>query len=274
MCPQPNLKRERGEMQLEVFKKIADEIAGESPSSNLWLALMGEALLVGDKLVEMIRYAKQKGIQNIHLNTNARFMNKEMSEKLIASGVDEIIIGLDAFTAKTYDRIRVGGNFDETVKNIEYLLEMKRKKHLAKPAVILQFIVMDENEHEEEQFKRYWLRKGAVVKIRPKLGWGAGVEARNLSLPETERTFPCPWLNRTVSIHWSGKFAQCDADFEGVYSPGDVTTQTIKEVWTGELASRRARHWKGDFSHDLCKHCKDWQAGRSEFYHPEEKERV
>lgn len=269
MCPQPTLMRERGEMQLEVFQKIADEIARESPSSNLWLALMGEALLVGDKLVEMIHYAKTKGIRNVHLNTNARFMAPEMSEKLITSGVDEIIVGLDAFTSETYDRVRVGGDFAETVRNIEYLLAVKQERELAKPVVILQFIVMEENEHEEEQFKSYWLSRGAVVKIRPKLGWGAGVEAKNLNLPESARDFPCPWLNRTVSIHWSGRFAQCDADFEGNYSPGDIRTQSIREIWMGELAKRRKRHWEGDFTHDLCKNCRDWQAGRSEFFYPE-----
>ena len=270
MCPQPALKRQRGEMPLEVYRKIIDEVAKESPSSNLWLALMGESLLVGHKLAEMIAYAKQKGIQKVHLNTNARFMDGKMAEKLIASGVDEIIVGLDAFTKETYDRVRVGGDFNETVKNIEHLLKIKKERRLEKPVVIMQLIVMEENEREEEQFKRYWLGKGAVVKIRPKLGWGAGVEAKNLNLPESERNFPCPWLNRTVSIHWSGRLAQCDADYEGSYSPGDIKTQTIRDIWEGELAARRDRHWKGDFTHDLCKNCKDWQAGRSEFYYPQE----
>jgi radical SAM protein with 4Fe4S-binding SPASM domain len=270
MCPQPTLKRQRGEMTFDIFKKIADEIAKESPSSRLWLALMGESLMLGDKIVAMIAYAKKQGVQKVILNTNARYLDAQMSDKLISSGLDEIIVGLDAFTSATYDKIRVGGDFQETVKNIEHLLSTKKEKNLSRPSVILQFIVMDENEHEVEQFKHYWLAKGATVKIRPKLGWGTGVEAKNLNLPDSERDFPCPWLNRTVSIHWSGKLAQCDADFEGNYSPGNVTTQSIKEIWEGELAGRRERHWRGDFTHDLCSKCKDWQAGRSEFFYPDE----
>lgn len=81
--------------------------------------------------------------------------------------------------------------------------------------MIIQFIVMEEIEHEVEAFQRHWLSKNAVVKVRPNLAWGTGVTAANLNLPESERTFPCPWLTRTVSIHWTGKLAQCDADFEG-----------------------------------------------------------
>ncbi len=127
---------------------------------------------------------------------------------------------------------------------------------------------MDENEKELEDFKKYWLENGVIVKIRPKLGWGTGVNADNLNLPDSERDFPCPWLTRTVSIHWNGKFAQCDADYEGIYSPGNLSTTSIKKIWRGELANRREKHWNLDFSHELCVKCKDWQAGRSQFYYP------
>jgi len=270
MCPQPNLKRERGAMDFKVFSKIIDEIALENPATDVWLALMGEPLIMGDKFIEMVRYAKGRGIKNVHLNTNACLLSNHLASGLIAAGVDEIIVGLDAFTEQTYKRVRVGGDFLQTVANIEFLLDRRQALGSLTPKVILQFIVMEENEHEAEAFQRHWLSKNAIVKIRPKLGWGTGVQADNLNLPDSERTFPCSWLTRTVSIHWTGRFAQCDADFEGGYSPGDIRTQTIKEIWNGELARRRERHWAGDFGHDLCKNCHDWQAGRSAFYYPEQ----
>ncbi len=273
MCPQPDLKRARGEMSLQVYKRIVDEMAIESPSSRLWLALMGETLLMGDRLIRFIRYAKGQGLQQVNLNTNACLLDQKMAWKLIESGVDEIIVGLDAHTAPTYRRIRVNGDFEQTVKNVEYLLAVKREHGLHKPIVIAQFIEMDENAGEADDFKSYWLERGAVVKIRPRLGWGTGVAAENLKARALERDFPCPWLNRTVSIHWSGKFAQCDADFEGRYSPGGIPEQSIREVWTGELAGRRARHQAGDFDHELCRDCHDWAAGRSEFYYPPDAER-
>jgi len=165
----------------------------------------------------------------------------------------------------------VGGNFSQTVKNLELFLTKRQERNANSPKLIVQFIVMDENEHEADAFRAHWLQRNAIVKIRPKLGWGIGVKAENLNLDNSERTFPCSWLTRTVSIHWNGRFGQCDADFEGQYSPGDIRTQTIKEIWNGELARRREKHWSGDFSHDLCKNCRDWQAGRSAFFYPESK---
>ena len=187
---------------------------------------------------------------------------------MLSVGLSRIIISLDAYSKETYDRIRVGGDFDETVKNIENLLEIKKDMRLSKPAIIVQFIIMDENEKEVNAFKDYWLKKEAIVKVRLKLGWGNAVTTEDLDA-NIDRNFACPWLLRTVSIHWSGKFAQCDADYESEYSPGDINYQTIKEVWTGELKKRRMKHSALDFSHPLCSQCKDWSVGRSTFYYPD-----
>jgi hypothetical protein len=130
---------------------------------------------------------------------------------------------------------------------------------------VTQFIVMDENEHEADDFKTKWLDRGAVVKMRLKLGWGLGVATTDIRRDDVER-FPCPWLLRTMSIQWNGKVNQCDGDYEGRYSPGDLGSQSLYHIWKGELASRRERHWAGDFSHDLCRDCYDWSGGRAQLY--------
>ena len=270
MCPQSFLTRPRGNMSMETFRKIADEVSLHK-KTKLWLAIMGEPLMRGDDLISFIKYAKQKGIGNVSLNTNAMLMTSEMSIKLIESGLDTILIGIDAYKKDTYNKIRIGGDFDKVVFNVLELLEHKvefEPEHKLK--VIVQYIVMEENEKEVKQFKQYWLSRGAIVKIRPKLGWGAQIQADNLNLREKDRTYPCPWLTRTVSIRWDGNFNQCDADWDGQYSPGNIYGQSIKDIWDGELSLRRQKHWDGDFRHELCSKCKDWQVSRSRFYYPKE----
>jgi radical SAM protein with 4Fe4S-binding SPASM domain len=274
MCPYPNLKRAQGNMELSTFKKIIDETARENPSARVWLAIMGEPLLRGETVVEFIRYAKDKGIREVCLNTNAVLLTKVIAEKLLESGLDKIIVSIDAASKEIYDKIRIGGDFNLVRSNIEQFLEIKREKHNTHLELIAQFIVMDENEHEVELFKKYWLERGAIVKIRPKLGWGNAVKSSILDSTEQEtERFPCAWLTRTVSIHWDGSFSQCDADHEGHYSPGHLNTDTIKQVWERVLSERRARHWKGDFDFEPCNTCKDWLAGRSYFYYPEKMEK-
>jgi len=271
MCPYPTLKRSQGNMKFDIFKKIVDEVAHESPKSRIWLAIMGEPLYLKDKLSRYIQYAKEAGVETINLNTNAVLLTKKLSKELINSGVDKIIISIDADTESVYDQIRVGGDLNKVKENVQHLLEQIKESKSKKPEVITQFIVMEENEHEMDNFKEYWLERGAVVKIRPKLGWCYSVDSSILEQTEkVETRFPCSWITRTVSIHWDGKFSQCDADYEGIYSPGDINNQTIKEIWTNELQKRRDRHWNNDYNFEPCNNCSDWLAGRSSFYYPTE----
>jgi radical SAM protein with 4Fe4S-binding SPASM domain len=269
MCPYPFLKRPKGEMDFEVFAKIVDEVAQESPTSRLWVAILGEPLL-GKNLVPMLRYAKNKGIKHINLNTNATFLTPKITYKLLDCGIENLLVSLDATTKETYDQIRVKGDFPTVVRNVENFLAEKQRLGLKLPNVIAQFIIMDQNEKEIEDFKSHWLSRGAVVKLRLKMGWGTAVTAEDLQVAAVKRDFPCAWLLRSVSIHWDGQFAQCDADYEATNSPGNIKTQPIKEIWDHELATRRKRTLALDFSNPPCDTCLDWSVGRAEFFYPEE----
>jgi len=273
MCPQKNMDKKPGKMKFYLWKKIIDEIAERSPWTEVWPAIMGEPLLMGDDLLKMIGYATGRGIRKIMLNTNAALLDRRMSRRIAEVGVKQVIFGLDAATEKTYRRIRVGGDFNRVTSNIMYLAGLLRKKGLRAPTLIAQFIEMDENTKERVLFKEMWLERGVAVKIRPKLGWGYGVAARNLDFSQRKR-IPCPWLMRTMSVHYNGRVAQCDADYEGHFYAGDLNYQTIDEVWNGELKRRRKLHWERRFPSLPCGKCNDWKAGLSEFYFPDEPEKV
>lgn len=265
LCPQKDLKRPKGNMDIEVFAKIVNEISLREEQPILWLAIMGEPLTRSKELIEMVRYSKISKVREVCLNTNAILLTQDISRKLIEAKLDKLLISIDGFKPSTYEKIRVGGKYETLLTNMGGLIvENKLSSHPLE--IIVQFIVTEDNEREIEAFKTFWLKYPVTVKIRPKLSWGHAVEASNLNLPQSKRSYPCPWLIREASIQWNGRFAQCDADYEGDYSPGNIKTQTIYEVWNGELKARRDKHWKGDFTYPLCKECRDWQVGKAEFY--------
>ncbi|KWT78359.1 radical SAM/SPASM domain-containing protein [Candidatus Magnetominusculus xianensis] len=273
MCPQKTMDKPKGKMSFAIWKKIIDEIAERDPNIEVWPAIMGEPMLMGDMLFKMIKYAKDKGIKKVILNTNATLMNREASQRLIDTGVDQLIFGLDAASEEVYSKIRINGDYKEVESNILYMAGLVSDRKLSKPMLIAQFIEMDENTHEKILFKEMWLKKGLVVKLRPRLGWGYGVKAENLSYA-TEERIPCPWIMRTMNIHWNGKVAQCDADYQGHFYAGDLNFQTIDEVWNGELRRRRQLHWDNQWLSLPCIKCQDWKAGLSEFYFPDKPEEI
>lgn len=263
MCPQPKITRERGYMPLGMFEKIVDEIKEVSPKTRIWPAIMGEPLM-DPTILDKLSYAAEAKL-HICLNTNAMLLTPEMSKVLVDIGVKDFYVGLDAMFPATYAKIRVDGDFSSVVRNTIALINEAKKTDAE---VCVQFIDMEENDSEMKQFISFWTGVGAVVKVRPRLGWGLGVDTDGLVLSDAERDFPCPWLNRTISIHWNGAVVQCDADWDDKDVVAHFPEKSIKQIWDSELAEKRERHMNLDFDFGNCKDCKDWQAGKSYFYYP------
>lgn len=267
MCPQPKMTRKKGLMDLQLYKRLTKEVAQHDAETEVWATIMGEVFVHGDRIFDYLHFAKHEaGLKKLYLNSNLVLFREEWIGRLAESGLDKITVGLDAATESTYNQVRVGGDFQAVERNILSLLDAKSRGLLPKLEIILQFIVQDENQHEEQLFKQKWSGRGVTVKIRQKLGWGTGVPAENLAIPNHERTVPCPWLMRTMSIHWTGQVAQCDAEWNGDRYVGDLNRQTIKEVWMDQLLAKRTRHLANDFDFEPCRNCKDWQCGRAEIY--------
>ena len=267
MCPQDKLTRAVGVMPEYLYRKIIDDIVQHAPqTTQVWLAIMGETLLLKEKAVDYIRYAVDRGITDLNLNTNLVPADEKLCAALVGTQLSKIIVGLDAATRETYEKIRVGGDFERVMANIDTILRVKAEHHYEQPELVLQYIVQDENEHEVELFKDLFRSKKVSLKIRPRLGWGGqGVAAPGLPIKGNVRDYPCPWLNRTMSIHVTGQVAQCDAAWNGRYYYGDLNFQSITEVWNGTLAQLRKRHWNGDFDFEPCASCNDWQCGLAEW---------
>ncbi len=270
MCFHKEMKRKKGIMAWNLFTKIVDEIAETDKNVRVWMVFFGEALLLKRKkpsIFDMISYAKNKGLTDVVLNSNANLLDRSAATSLINSGLDSVYIGIDAFNPDTYSKLRVGGNYEKTVQNVIDLIEMKTLMHTDKPAVFVQFVEMDINKDEKKEFIRFWTQKGVLVKIRPKVSWGGLIEAPNLTLGKKER-WPCYWAMQTMSITDTGKVAMCAVDLDATFVVGDCSQQSLKEIWNGGLKRLRYLHISKRFEElpELCRGCRDWQSARADYY--------
>ncbi|QOX80359.1 radical SAM protein [Trichlorobacter lovleyi] len=270
MCVHPEMTREKGVMSWKLFTKIIDEVADEDKNVRVWMVFFGEPFILKNRnpsIFDMIRYSKDKGLTDVVTNTNANLMDEDASRRLIESGLDAIYIGIDAFSPESYAKIRVKGDYEGTVKNIQYLLQLKEELKSDKPDVFVQFVEMDINAHEKEAFISFWSDKGAKVKIRPKVSWAGLIEAPNLVLGEEDR-WPCYWAMQTMSITDQGKVVTCAVDLDARFVAGDVNNSTLKEVWNGKLKELRIIHQQNRFAElpEICRNCKDWQSARADYY--------
>jgi len=267
MCDHKNIKKYRKiqRMDWQLYTKIIDEIAVEKPSARVWEIFFGEPFICVD-MADRIKYAKRQGLKDVVLNTNGVRMTYDKARAVIEAGLDSIHIGIDAVTPETYNKIRIGGNYDAVVKNTLAYRDLLKEVGHPKQTMFVQMVASDLNFDEQIEFERFWLDKGVGVKIRPMVSWAGLVDATNLSASNQEKRKPCYWLMRTINICADGLVALCSCDVHCRVECGDTNKQSIKEIWNSGLAVYRELHKEGrwDKLPPLCRDCRDWQSTYSE----------
>jgi pyruvate-formate lyase-activating enzyme len=267
MCDHPNMTRHRKVqlMDMGLYKRLIDEIAVENPAARVWQIFFGDPFMCRD-MPERIRYAKDKGLADVVLNTNGVLMKPEKARALIAAGLDAMYVGVDAAKAGTYEKIRVGGKFDTTVANVLAYRDILREIGRPGQKLFVQFVVSDINESEVEDFKAFWNAQGVNVKIRPKVSWAGLVSADNLLDNQAVDRRPCYWLMRTINICADGRAALCSVDVHCRVPCGDTNVSTIRKLWAG-LKAYRQMHKEGRFDElpQMCRDCRDWQSGYADY---------
>jgi hypothetical protein len=274
-CGRTYMARPKKTMRPELFRKIVDEVAQESPYTEVWPTFMGEALLLGDRLFSLIRYAREVGCRKITLNSNGNRLSEKNIDGLLDCGLDRFILSCDGHTKETYEKIRVGGKFERLYDGAHRLIDTMRRRGLRRPLLEMQFSVFDENEHEAEPFTQYWLAQGVVVKVRPKLHWSGFVPGGQQRVPADMKRVPCLWAMDTMGIHWNGNIVACVVDCDGKYVAGNAEVSTLKAVWDGPLKWIRELHRQERFTElpQICRECTDWPVKKAQAYFPDDETR-
>jgi MoaA/NifB/PqqE/SkfB family radical SAM enzyme len=251
MCPQSKMKRGRGVMSPELFRKIIDE-ASDLNILSIKLAGLGEPLLDKD-IADKIAYAKQKKL-SVKMFTNGMLLNRQKAQQLVESGVDEIFISIDGGSQAVQERLRKGSNFSQIQDNLSNFKRVRQEMKAAGkkiPEVVITVTYQEANKSERRLIKEKW--GGLVDRIRlfPIHNWNVDVKVP----PRASQ--PCHLPFSQMAICWDGRVALCCIDYECHRQMGDVTKECISSIWQGD-ASREVRK-----SHlachpetiDLCSSC-------------------
>ena len=143
MCNHTYMQETGGNMNLESFKKF---IESNPHLQKINITGIGEALMNRD-FIEMVKYAKQKGIY-VWFTDNMTLMNEKNIQKLLDAKVDLICISLDGATKKTFEKIRIGANFENLLENTKKILKMRDGK---RPLIGINMVVTKDNYQEIEK---------------------------------------------------------------------------------------------------------------------------
>lgn len=256
-CPNSlNKEIKKQYLELKLYRKIIDECAKYKKLLLLLLHKDGEPLL-HPNLPEMIRYAKDKrSAKVVHLATNGILLNEDKSREIINSGLDDILISVDAVRKSTFLKLKGVDKLEEVESNVKNFIRIRNKLKSRKPYVRVKMIDMQETHSEISLFRRKW--KGIVdkVEITRFCNWPQFEIAGN-NADNSKGRYPCTILWYSPAINCDGKVSICCLDGDRKRIVGDVSEESLFDIWHGEkLQAIRDAHCNGNYN--ICGNCSAW----------------
>lgn len=251
MCRRKQMSTDlkHGLMDFSLFTKIIDECTNRGVYS-VKLSWRGEPLL-NPKIVQMVQYAKDKGIHDVAFLTNGERLNQNLIEELVDAGLDWISISVDGL-GETYERIRWPETSEGITKKISSIKKYRDDLHSNKPLIRIQTIYAAIKDDPDTYFS-FWEKIGDKVYVI-----ADQARAENNPFPR-DPAFTCyePW--RRMVIGWNGLVPNCICDYDDLNPLGDVKAQSIYEIWHGEKFAklRDCIKSKKFDSHKVCRDCHD-----------------
>lgn len=251
-------------MKFDLYKKCINELSEFNEKIKvLRFVGMGEPLL-HKKIAEMIKYAVDKNVAHrVELLTNGSLLTKQMSDKLIASGLSRLVISLQGLSEEKYRRIsKIDINLKNFIEQIKYFYENKTDTHIYVKIVDYS---LDETDTEQKLYELFGnicdtIAIENAVPIMPRVDYEQVLEEGEGNL--TQFGLPvspvqiCPQPFFTMQINPDGKIVPCyQIDYPGIM--GDANQQTLQEIWEGDTWRKfRKKMLDGrDRINDVCKQC-------------------
>ena len=253
MCPREVMTRKEGIMDFGLYTKIIDETTRHGKPYLLTLHFSGEPL-INKRLPEMIKYAKNKGVPIVRLNSNGTLLDETKSRELLNSGLDIITIAIEA-NKEIHKKVRIGSDFDAVKDNVKQLAEMKKELKLKKPNIRVQILTMDDVTDK--------IVKDGINMWEPIVDYvnvasisTAGGQVDDLGSTREKKKY-CKEIWTNMIMLWNGDVTVCCADHDARLKVGNILEESIEDIWNGERYQRiRELHLKGEYDKlPLCKQC-------------------
>ncbi len=216
------------DMSWDLFVRIVDQLPR---IDRVVLHGVGEPMLVPE-LPRMIRYLKARDTY-VLFNTNGTVLTARKGRELIASGLDELRVSLDAAERESFQAVRGRDYFDRIVRNVRAFTTMQQETKATRPRVSLWLTGLKETIDQLEAFVELAHRIGVREVYLQRLVYFAG--GQGLATPD-QALFESLSATETAHIEAAEATARrlgIDFNASGATEPGtSLTRRTGDQPWS------------------------------------------
>jgi hypothetical protein len=250
-------------ISLEHFRSVMKEAVAMGTRA-VGLNGVNEPLIRKD-LWNFVACARELGVLDIMLHTNATLLTPVVSRQLIDAGLTRLFVSLDAVNDATYRQIRVGADLGQVIRNIHDFRAARARFRDALPVLGICFIRMQVNADEEEDFIRAWRPFADFFSMQSFVNpWPDRPEKGELASHDRRQPsdFKCAQPFQRMRVRSDGAISPCCA-FQGDHITVGSTHQPVAEsggpiahAWKYGMIELRGLHREGRYAeHRECSRC-------------------
>ena len=178
-------------------------------------------------------------------------------------------ISVDGYTRETYESVRVRSSWDLAMGNIEKLLAERRARGQRLPYTYLSTVELPDLDVDWAASRRVFrahLRSMGLdqLSIANTHSWAGSISWLSDDNAKQPSQCPFPWTG--LGILWDGTVVPCCMDMEASHPVGNLTEQSLWEIWNGPPMQALRRSLAARRAHEvpLCAQC-DVLSDRSYF---------
>jgi len=276
-CPRHEMDRPMKAMAMPLFRRMIDDCAMLGVP-YLCPNGYGEICTIPvPQLSEYFDYMTSSGNFKIIINTNGNRMDDDRAEMFIRHGVKLINVTIDGATAATAESIRRNLDFDRIERNIKALIDKRDRAGKKYPKIRVGMVVMEQTLPEVDLFFRRWegiadyvgmggfstrlmsVEKSDHSEGLVRIGEMAAQESEVESPPQASA---CVLPFRDLNIWADGKAVLCCEDWNEEHVVGDLSSQSLKEIWNSPRMNevRELHMLNRGHEVELCAKCNNWQS--------------
>jgi len=223
----------QGLMDFKMYKKIIDE-CGRNKLFTLKFSMRGEPTL-HPKIIEMVKYAKKKGVKETWINTNGSKLTERMITGLCKAKLDWLTVSFDGL-GKMYESIRKPLKYNDSMRRLKMVKKL-RDKYQPDMIINVQTVWSAIKDDPGEYIK-------VMKPLVDRIAYNADMNFKEFTLvPNAD--FICLRLWQRIAICSNGDYLKCPSDFKKLEVLGNFNEMSIKNAWTILQEQQRQLHLRG-----------------------------
>lgn len=197
----------------------------------------------------------------VELKTNWQYLRDDIIESVVRANIDAVRISLDSNTKEGYEELRLGGDFNALLRNLEKLIQLRNSLR-GKSLIIVTVMLKPTDLNREFELMKFWEPYCDLVSKQYVLDMRTG-EPDSFLATISERDWPrCSMPFKELKILWNGnvplcKYSHLQTKDEVGLRLGNINENTIRDLWNNPVMKqyRNAHRTRNTAEMPICRGC-------------------